>query len=190
MDRHPSPIDELSHDTNPPIASPVLKRKTDPKSHLHLMCDILPCPHQDKYHTNLNIPHEADDDTKAYRQYLVAERPDIDKQKDKAACARSKSQKNLSHKVAMKSSKSSNFAVDADKQTGKSSADSKQDGEKSNSENGERRSKVRTYRRGESEAPVPKYSSSPKGPREKYTVKDAIGEVSDEMVLPFRHFIS
>ena len=43
----------------PQIASPILKRggkstKSDLEPHLHLMCDLLPCPHQDSYSSDIN----------------------------------------------------------------------------------------------------------------------------------------
>ncbi|KAL3886767.1 hypothetical protein ACJMK2_026740 [Sinanodonta woodiana] len=86
-----------------PIASPFLKRdgkitskEIDP--HLHLMCDLLPCPHSDDYlrkgvelHGSMDSesPPEASSDTKVkktaykdreYKMYLRAEKPDVEKE--------------------------------------------------------------------------------------------------------------
>ncbi|XP_064599098.1 uncharacterized protein LOC135465710 [Liolophura sinensis] len=66
----------------PIIASPTLHRKGKvkvkpgaPEPHLHLMCDLLPCPHQE-----LTVQLGEGPDI-MYTQYLQAERPDSDQKK-------------------------------------------------------------------------------------------------------------
>ncbi|KAL5019559.1 hypothetical protein ScPMuIL_002451 [Solemya velum] len=86
----PSHSDETSHiQSNPPIASPTLGRKVGSKAdslepHLHLMCDLLPCPHQEAYQEKYSKKQSADESSCSeeqtqYKQYLEAERPDVDK---------------------------------------------------------------------------------------------------------------
>ena len=52
-------IQDPEPSVKPQIASPILKRagnsaKSDLEPHLHLMCDLLPCPHQDSYSSAIN----------------------------------------------------------------------------------------------------------------------------------------
>lgn len=83
----------------PPIASPSL-HPPKPKSehieeidpHLHLMCDLLPCPHRGKFEDKENFSNDIEpkDDSsegkekscfnkEKYKQYLEAEKPDVEK---------------------------------------------------------------------------------------------------------------
>lgn len=88
MKSHP---DSTSHiQENPPIASPTLGRKANSKlenlePHLHLMCDLLPCPHQDEYREKYSAVQVGGsnnisngNESTQYKQYLEAERPNID----------------------------------------------------------------------------------------------------------------
>ena len=110
-------VDNTAYDDSDPmqpqIASPSLKRckpRTDPSSdldpHLHLMCDLLPCPHRGQYEPEINeknsdkFINKGDNlekmnmkgsnycdkkiiEEKQYKQYLEAEKPDIDSSSSK-----------------------------------------------------------------------------------------------------------
>ncbi|XP_069118728.1 titin homolog [Argopecten irradians] len=72
----------------PTIASPTLKRRgtrdESVEPHLHLMCDLLPCPHQSEF--SKQYGHESVSDGQSVKEsesetykYLEAERPDVEK---------------------------------------------------------------------------------------------------------------
>ncbi|XP_021370368.1 uncharacterized protein LOC110461276 [Mizuhopecten yessoensis] len=74
----------------PSIASPTLKRKgkrdEDVEPHLHLMCDLLPCPHQSEFSkqygkvpVNVDSSENVNESESETYKYLEAERPDIEK---------------------------------------------------------------------------------------------------------------
>ncbi|XP_060067718.1 uncharacterized protein LOC132547926 [Ylistrum balloti] len=81
--------DSSNSGTYPPIASPTLKRKVkkgeDVEPHLHLMCDLLPCPHQSEFSkrygevpVNVASAENVKESESETYKYLEAERPDIE----------------------------------------------------------------------------------------------------------------
>ncbi|KAK6173078.1 hypothetical protein SNE40_016607 [Patella caerulea] len=190
----------------PTIASPsLIYNKTNEEMvepHLHLMCDVLPCPHAENYQKQFqkqlsnNVimfkkdgkefeDHPSDNESAQYKQFLEAEKPHLERKNEKEKDEK-KDKRNVTSpsnvEIAQSVEESLDFEQTSSEQTQPPAFQEEFDKKKTvNTET--RNNRYSTSAGSPTNSPVigPKYTSSPA--RSKGTVKTAIGQAVKDFLF-------